>query len=299
MSGLNYKHLYYFWTVAREGGVARAGARLNLTPQTVSGQLGLFEEALGHRLFVRVGRRLELTDYGRAALSYADDIFALGEELQQVLRLGPGAGRPRQFRVGVADIVPKSIAFRLLEPALRAGEPLRIACREGKLAGLLADLAVHRLDIVLSDSPVPPNVDVRGYNHLLGESGFSFFAAGGVATDGAFPRLLDGAPLLLPGEDTALRARFAQWFERQGIGPRVIGEFDDSALMKAFGEAGTGIFPAPTVTEDEVCRQYGVRVLGRTRDVTQQFFAISVQRRLTHPAVVAISEAAHKELFPV
>lgn len=298
MASLNYKHLHYFWVVAKSGGIARASERLHLTPQTISGQITMFEDLLGYRLFARVGRRLELTDAGRVALSYADEIFSLGEELTEVLRQKP-TGRPQQFRVGVCDIVPKSIASRLLEPALRMAEPVHIHCREGKLAGLLADLAVHRLDIVLSDSPMPGNVNVHGFNHLLGESGFTFFASTALAMahPGPFPRCLHGAPLLLQGEDTVIRTRLVQWFEKEGIQPRIIGDFDDTALLKAFGETGLGIFAALTVTEDEVCEKYHVKVIGRTNAVRQQFFVISVERRLSHPAVVAISNAAHDKIF--
>ncbi|MFM9882840.1 MAG: transcriptional activator NhaR [Burkholderiales bacterium] len=298
MAGLNYKHLHYFWVVAKSGGIARASERLHLTPQTISGQITLFEDLLGYKLFARVGRRLELTDAGRVALSYADEIFSLGEELADVLRQKP-AGRPQQFRVGICDIVPKSMAFRLLEPALRMADPMHIHCREGKLAGLLADLAVHRLDIVLSDSPMPGNLNVHGFNHLLGESGFTFFASTALAKAhaGPFPRCLHGAPLLLQGEDTVMRTRFVQWLEKEAIKPRIIGDFDDTALLKAFGEAGVGIFAAPTVTEEEVCEKYHVKVMGRTDAVRQQFYVISVERRLSHPAVVAISNAAHDEIF--
>ena len=298
MAALNYKHLHYFWVVAKSGGIVRASERLHLTPQTISGQVTLFEDLLGYKLFARVGRRLELTDAGRVAMSYADEIFSLGEELTEVLRQKP-TGRPQRFRVGICDIVPKSMAFRLLEPAMRMADPVHIHCREGKLAGLLADLAVHRLDIVLSDSPMPGNVNVQGFNHLLGESGFTFFATAalGKVHAGPFPRCLDGAPLLLQGEDTVIRTRLVQWFEKESIQPRIIGDFDDAALLKAFGEAGVGLFAAPTVNEEEVCEKYHVKVVGRTTAVRQQFYVISVERRLSHPAVIAISNAAHDEIF--
>lgn len=298
MGLLNYKHLHYFWAVAKAGGIARAGERLHVTPQTISGQISLFEEVLGHKLFTRVGRRLELTDAGRAALSYADEIFTLGEELEDVLRHRPG-GRLLQFRVGVADVVPKSVTYRLLEPALRLPEPLRMVCHEGKLAGLLADLAVHRLDIVLADSPMPANVDVRGYSHLLGECGLTFFATAALARrrKGGFPRCLDGAPLLLPGEDAVVRSKLMRWFDKEQIRPQIVGEFDDSALLKAFGQAGAGVFAAPSAIAQQVRRQYGVVAIGSTEAVTEQFYAISVERRLTHPAVVAISSAARQDLF--
>ena len=298
MSALNFKHLRYFWAVAKAGGIARASERLHLTPQTISGQISLFEEVLGYKLFARVGRRLELTDAGRVALSYADEIFTLGEELEGVLR-SPAKGRPLQLSVGVADAVPKSVAYRLLEPALGLPEPLHMVCREGKLANLLADLAVHRFDIVISDSPMPASVNVKGFSHLLGECGVTFFATAKLARQhkGSFPRLLDGAPLLLPGEDAAVRPKLMRWFDAQRIRPRIVGEFDDDALLKAFGRAGAGIFPASSAIAEQVRRQYGVVPIGRTEAVTEAFYAISVERRLTHPAVVAISDGARKELF--
>jgi len=298
MSSLNYKHLHYFWAVAKAGGIARASERLHLTPQTVSGQLSLFENTLGYKLFTRVGRRLELSDAGRVVLSYAEEIFTLGEELEGVMR-HPTQGRMPQFRVGVSDAVPKSIAYRLLEPALRLPEPPCIVCREGKLAGLLAELAVHRLDIVIADSPMPPTVSIKGFSHPLGESGMTFFATAQLARKhkGSFPHCLDGAPMLLPGEDSAVRPRLMQWFEKLRVHPRIVGEFDDGALQKAFGQVGTGIFAAPSAIAKEVRLQYGVVAIGHTSAVTEQFYAISVERRLTHPAVVAISSAARQKLF--
>ncbi len=298
MSLLNFKHLRYFWVVAKAGGITRASERLHVTPQTISGQISLFEQLLGYKLFARVGRRLELTDAGRTVLSYADEIFTLGEELEGVLR-SPVQDRPLQFSVGIADAVPKVVAYQLLEPALRLPEPLRIGCREGKLAGLLAELAMHRLDIVIADRPMPSAVNVKGFNHLLGECGVTFFATAKLARKhkGPFPGLLDGAPLLLPGEDAAVRSRLTSWFDAQRIRPRIIGEFDDGALLKAFGRAGTGIFAAPSAIAEQVRRQYGVVAIGRTDAVTEAFYAISVVRRLTHPAVVAITSAARKGMF--
>lgn len=298
MSGLNYKHLRYFWTVAKAGGIARACERLHLTPQTISGQLGVFEEALGHKLFARTGRRLELTEAGRMVLSYADEIFTVGEELEDVLR-HQGGGMPLQFKVGVADSVPKSVAYRLLEPAVSLPEPLRIVCREGKLASHMADLAIHRLDLVISDGPMPAGMSIRGFNHLLGESGLTFFAAPALARrhKGRFPGCLDGAPMLLPGEEAAVRPGLMNWLEGIAVRPIIVGEFDDGALMKAFGKAGIGIFAAPSAIAGEVRQQYGVVPIGSTDAVTERFYAISVERRLTHPAVVAISSTAREELF--
>jgi len=295
---LNFKHLRYFWVVAKAGGIARAGERLHLTPQTISGQITLFEDLLGYKLFARVGRRLELTDAGRMVLSYADEIFTLGDELEGALRT-PGQGRQQQFRVGVADAVQKVITYRILEPAMALPDAPRMICHEGKVTDLLADLAVHRLDIVIADGPMPGSVNIKGFNHLLGECGLTFFATVGLARkhQREFPRCLDGAPLLLPGEDAAVRPRLLRWFETLQIQPRIVGEFDDGALMKAFGRAGAGIFAAPSAIAEEVCQQYAVDAIGTTADVREQFYAISVERRLSHPAVIAITSAARRELF--
>jgi LysR family transcriptional activator of nhaA len=298
MATLNFKHLRYFWVVAKAGGIARASERLHLTPQTISGQISQFEALIGYKLFERVGRRLELTDAGRLALSYADEIFTLGDALESALR-SPAQGRPQQFSVGVADAVPKAVAYRLLEPAVRLPEPVRIVCLEGKLAGLLADLAVHRLDIVIADSPMPATVNVKGYNHLLGECGLTFFATPKLVRKhkGKFPRLLDGAPLLLQGEQAAVRPKLMRWLDEQQIHPRIVGEFDDGALLKAFGRAGAGFFAAPAAIAEEVRSQFGVVAVGHTEAVSEAYYAISVERRLRHPAVVAITSAARKEMF--
>ena len=298
MAALNLKHLRYFWVVAKAGGIARASERLNLTPQTISGQISLFERTLGYRLFTRSGRRLELTDAGRVALNYAEEIFTLGDELEAVLR-SPASGRPQPFRVGVADAVAKDMAYRLIEPAMRLAEPTRIVCREGRLASLLADLSVHRLDLVIADSPMPASINVKGFSHLLGECALTFFATAPLARTlkGPFPRRLDGAPLLLPGEQAAVRPRLMRWLDAQRIRPRIVGEFDDSALLKAFGRAGAGVFAAPSAIADEVREQYDAHAIGRTDAVTEAFYAISIERRLTQPAVVAITSAARRDLF--
>ena len=296
---MNLKHLHYFWRVARAGGVARASKLLHLTPQTISGQIGLLEADLGTPLFARSGRNLELTDAGRLAFEYAEDIFRLGAELEETLRNYPGSGRPIGFRVGVADAVPKSIAYRLIEPATRLREPVHLVCREWKLEGLLAELAAHRLDLVIADSPIPPSVSVRAYNHRLGSSGVSFFASAGLMKNSRakFPACLDGAPMLFPGADAAVRSRLERWCETNRLRPRVIGEFEDSALMKAFGQRGAGVFIGPSVLESEIREQYRVATLGRTDEIVEDFYAISVERRVTHPCVVAITEAARDRLF--
>ena len=296
---MNFKHLYYFWQVAKAGGVGRASEQLHVTPQTISGQIGLLEEDLGTPLFAKKGRNLELTDPGRLALGYARDIFALGSELEESLRNYPAGGRPVDFRVGVADAVSKTIAYRLIEPATRLRGPVRIVCREWKLDSLLAELAAHRLDLVIAGAPIPPSVSVRAYNHRLGESGVSFFASTRLikSLKGKFPACLAGAPMLVPGVDAAVRSRLDRWCEANKLRPRVVGEFDDSALMKAFGQRGAGVFIGPTVLESEIETQYRVKTLGRTQEIVEEFFAISVERRVTHPCVVAITEAARDRLF--
>ena len=295
---INYKHLHYFWVVAKEGGIARASERLHLTPQTISGQLSLLEESLGEALFNRVGRNLELTETGRLALSYADEIFVLGGELEEMLHNLP-SDRPLVFKVGVADVVPKSIAYRLLAPALQLADPVRIVCRENNINALLAELALHRIDLVIADCPIPHNVDVHGFNHQLGECDISFFALPQLADKlkKDFPQSLNGAPMLLPGETSVAHSRLLKWFEKLHVFPRIVGEFDDSALMKAFGQAGAGIFIAPTPIAAEVEKKYGVVVVGQTDEVREQFYAISVERKISHPAVVAITETAREWLF--
>ncbi|MCU0934814.1 MAG: transcriptional activator NhaR [Gammaproteobacteria bacterium] len=296
---INYNHLHYFWVVAREGSVAKAAELLHLTPQTVSGQIGFLEEGLNNALFRRQGRSLVLTEVGQVVFRFADEIFGLAGELIDVLN-GRLPGGPMLFTVGVADVVPKLVAYRILEPALTTAQPVRIVCREARLEELVADLSIHKLDMVLADAPLSAGLNVKAYNHFLGESGVSFFAtearAGGL-TEG-FPNSLHGVPLLMPGSHTALRRGLDQWLESEGVAPRVVGEFDDTALLKAFGQAGAGVFPAPTAIEREIQEQYGVQVVGRTSKVKERYYAISAERRLQHPAVVAVSQAARSILGP-
>jgi len=298
MANLNFKHLRYFWMVAKSGSIAAASKQLHLTPQSISGQLRDLEESLGVELFAKAGRGLELTEMGRRIFSYADEIFALGNELLDVA-LDKSAIKSQPFRIGIADSVPKSVAYRVVEPALRIGESLRLVCKEGRLASLLAEMAVHRLDMVIADRPMPTNLNVRGYNHLLGESDLTVFGAAGLARSlpGTFPGLLDKAPFLLPGEDVAVRPKLVQWFEAQDLVPRIVGEFDDSALLKSFGQAGAGLFAAPTAIADYVCRQYAVQALGCIDSVVEQLFAITTERRLTNPAIIAVVKATQREVF--
>ena len=296
---MNYKHLHYFLQVARLGGVLRASEQLHLSPQTISGQIQVLEDSLGTPLFTKRGRGLALTDAGRMVLRYAEDIFAIGAELEEAVRDFPKTERVLEFRVGVADAVPKSIACRLIEPASQLPGRVRIVCREWKLDALLGELALHRLDLVISDAPIPPSVSVRAFNHKLGGCGISFFAAPALykAHQGPFPQCLDGAPLLMPAEDCATGQHLRAWLHTLSLQPQVVGEFDDSALAKEFGRRGMGLFIAPTVLEKEIEKQYGVRSLGATSAVIEEFFAISVERRLTHPCVTAITQSARNELF--
>lgn len=290
---INLKHLFYFWKTARSGGVVKASEALHITPQTISGQIRLLEDSLDTQLFSRDGRSLELTPAGHLALEYADEMFTLGAQLEQALQDYP-KGRPAEFRVGVSDAVPKSLAYRLLRPAVDPESPVRIICREWRLDRLLAELAIHRLDLVISDSPIPQSVDVRAYNHRLGDSGLSFFAAHSLLalTDKPFPDCVAELPALLPGEDSAIRRRLIEWLDRMRLRPRIAGEFDDTALMTAFGRAGVGLFVVPTAIEQETLAGGELVLLGREEDVRIDYYAISVERRLTHPCVLAITEAA-------
>ncbi len=297
MEWLNYHHLLYFWTVARVGTIARASEELRLAQPTISGQIRALEVQLGEKLFQRSGRNLVLTEMGRVVYRYADDIFALGRELMDTLKDRP-TGRPMRFQVGVADEVSKMIAYRLLEPALRLPDPVRIVCRDGAPERLIADLATHALDLVIADAPIASTVKVKAFSHPLGETPVSVFGTTKLAAAyrKGFPRSLDGAPFLLPTDGKTLRRALDQWFDQQGLRPRIVAEIDDSALWKTFGEAGAGLFVAPTAIEKEVARQYGVTVVGRIDAIRERYFAISVERRLKHPAVVAISAAANETL---
>ncbi len=298
MRGSNYNHLYYFWMVAREGGVVRAADALHLTPQTISSQLKVLEDGLGVRLFDRSGRKLVLTDAGRLALSFAEEIFRLGTEMSEALK-GRASGRPLQLSVGVVDVVPKLVAYRLLEPALHLDEPVRILCREGKLDTLLAEIAVHKLDMVLADTPLGGSVNVRAFNHPLGECGITFFGAPPLAARyrAGFPEALHDAPMLVPAEGTALRGALMHWLDRLGIQPRIVGEFEDRALMQAFGQSGVGVFMSPSVIDVEIAQQHAVEAIGGTTEVRERYYAISTERRLRHPGVVAVSQAARSEVF--
>ena len=288
MDWLNYHHLLYFWTVIREGGVSRAAEKLRLSQPTVSAQVRRLEDSLGHRLFERRGRTLVPTAVGRVVYQYAEDIFGLGGEMLEAVR-GRPSGRALQLTVGVANAVPKLIVSRLLQPVLRERRDVKIVCVEGNPEDLLTRLATHALDVVISDTPAPPHVRVRVFNHALGESGTSFFAPTSLVRRGRFPKSLTGGPMLLPTATTAYRRALDEWFDATGVRPRVVAEFDDSALLLAFAGSAQAMFPAPTVIEREVCRLSGARVIGRTESVRERYVAVSVERKLKHPAVVAIT----------
>ena len=298
MAWLNYHHLLYFWTVARLGSIARATRELNLTQPAISAQLRTLERSLGERLFARSGRSLVLTEVGQLVFRYADEIFTTGRELQETLA-GRPSGRPVRLTVGAADAMPKLLTYRLLEPALTGAEPVRLVLREDDPERLLADLAIHALDLVLADAPVPASVKVKAHSHLLGECGVTVFGAPALAARRrrGFPRSLDGAPFLLPTTNTVLRRSLDQWFAAEGVRPDAVAEIEDSGVLKAFGQRGLGLFAAPSAVEAEVRRQYGVRVVGRTDAVRERFYAISVERRITHPAVLAITRAARRDIF--
>lgn len=298
MEWLNYHHLYYFWTVMREGSITAASVKLSLAPSTISAQLAKLEENLNVKLTQRVGRSLEPTDAGQLVLRYADEIFSLGRELMDSLKGCPVTG-PLSFRVGIVDVVPKLVAQKILAPVNSITDSLMLSCHEGKVEHLVTELALHNLDVVLTDTPLQPGPHIKAYSHLLGECGVSFFASKSLKKKlhGPFPHSLNNAPILLPMTVSHLRGMLDLWFEKLAIKPQIVGEFADSALLKVFGQAGHGIFIAPSVIESEVVKQYQVEVIGRTSNIKEKFYAISVERIIKHPAVAAISQAAQHRLF--
>lgn len=298
MDFLNYHHLQYFWTVAREGSIVQACKLLHVTQSTISAQIRRLEKAAGANLFDRVGRNLVLTETGHVVYRYANEIFSLGRELMETLDGRPG-GHALRLRVGSVLSMPKTIVYRLLEPAMQIEEPVQIIYDEGSSDELLARLAVHSLDVVLSDVPSSPHVRVNAFNHLLGECGVSIMCSARSASKYRrnFPRSLHGAPFLVPGAKSALRQELEQWFDREEIRPVIRGELADSTVLKVFGSIGVGIFAIPSVVEEEVQRQYRVRSIGRLPAIRERFYAISTERRLRHPAVVAITDAARQRLF--
>jgi LysR family transcriptional activator of nhaA len=297
-SQLNYKHLYYFWTVAREGSIAKAAHLLHLTPQTISGQLSQFEEDIRTRLFQKQGRGLALTETGQVVLRYATEIFHLGEELQEVLQ-DAKAGRKQRLVIGILDSIPKAIAYKILEPALKLGRDLTFSCIEGNLDKLVSQLAVNSVDVVLSDAPISANYNVKTYSHFLGESATSFFASAYRAANYRkhFPQCLHGAPMLMPADTSSVGRAVKQWLRDHDLHPKVKGYFDDSALLNAFGKAGEGIFFMPAIIEKSVISEFNVRCIGRVDDLVERYYAVTAQRRISHPAVAAIYQTARSSLF--
>lgn len=298
MDELNYHHLRHFWAVAREGGVTRAAERLHVSQPTVTAHVRELERALGAKLLARAGRGVVLTEVGRTVYRQADELFTLSREVLDTVKGRPSA-RPVRLAVGVAMVVPKLIAYRILEPALRLPEAVRLECLEDTPEQLLSELATYGLDLVLTDAPVSPTIKVKAFSHLLGECGVSVFGVKDLAAShrAGFPRSLDGAPFLLPRDDSDLRRSLELWFDEQRVHPKIVAEFEDNALLKVFGEEGAGLFAAPTAIEAEVRRKYNVQLVGRLESVRERFYVITVERKIRHPAVVAISDAARKKLF--
>lgn len=297
MEWLNYHHLLYFWVTAREGSITKASAVLNLTQPTISGQISALEESLGEKLFEKSGRGLVLTEMGRIAYRYADEIFTLGKEMRDTIR-GRPTGKPPRLVVGIADVVPKLIAYRLIEPAFRMPNKVEVVCLEDDSQRLYARLALHELDVVISDSPLPSGVAVKAYSHLLGDSSISLFGSNELVRQyrRGFPQSLDGAPLLLPAAGTDVRRMIDHFFDANDLRQNIVAEFEDSALMKICGQTGLGIFPSPTVIGKRVSQQYDVGIIGALDQVRERFYVISPERKIKHPAVAAITETGRRLL---
>lgn len=299
MEWLNYHHLLYFWMVAKEGSITQASKRLRLAHPTISGQIHRLEEVLGVKLFARKGRNLVLTETGRTTFRYADEIFSLGNELQDTLR-GRSSGQQMRLVVGVSDVLAKSVVHRILEPAFQLPDKVRVVCREASsLESLMGELAVHTVDVILSDAPAGPGTSVRTFSHPLGDCGSSFFAAPRLARScrRGFPRSLDGKPVILPRSDSTFRRTLDEWFASNDVRPEIIAELDDLALASVFAEAGLGVFAAPDVIATELRQRYHVHLVGTAADLRQRFYAISVERKIKHPAVAAICQVARKHIF--
>ena len=273
---------------------------LNLSQPTVSTQIKTLEASLDEPLFVRGRGGLTLTDSGRLAFDYADEIFTLGKELRESLK-GIGTDRPARLRVGISDVLPKLVSHRLLAPALKMEKPVRLICEEGKTEELLTDLSIHRLDLVIADAPIGGAVNIKAFNHFLGSSGVTFFGESSMAAQYKknFPDSLSGAPLLVPSEGTLLRRSIDRWMSTKGYIPQIRAEFHDSALLKEFGSDGAGLFVGPTIIEAEICREYNVKVVGRTDEILESFYAITVERKLRHPVALAITQTAREKLFGI
>jgi LysR family transcriptional activator of nhaA len=297
MEFLNYHHLRYFWVAAKEGGLTRAAEKLHVSQPSICTQIQALEHALGDKLLRRTARGLTLTEAGQKAFSFAEEIFSLGEDLLSTMKQHPTL-RPLRVNIGIADSLPKLVSLSIIKPIFHLPQAVQASCVEGKVPDLLAQLAAYRLDIVLSDEPAPASINLKAFNHLLGECGVSFCAEAKLAArlKRKFPCSLHGAPALLPGPSSALRRSLEKWFREEGITPRLVAEFDDAALMKVMATEGVGFFPLPTLVANEAVARYGVRVVGRADKCQQQFYAISAERRLVHPAVVAITSQAQAAL---
>jgi len=298
MQRINYQHLFYFWHVVTEGSITAACEKLHLAQPTISGQLAVFEQAIGEKLFYKQGRKLRLTDTGRIVFHYAEEIFALGRDLGNTLK-GLPTGRALRLSIGITDALPKLVVYRLMQPVFQLPEPVQIYCYEDKVERLLSDITLQRIDLVLSDTPLTSSSNVNIFNHLLGESEVTVFASAELAAiyRPNFPRSLSGAPFLLPTNNTALRRSLDQWFDNENIRPNIQAEIEDSALIKTFGKGGMGLFVAPTIVEAEIKRQYMVEAVGKIESVKERFYAITVRRQLKHPAVTAILDNARDNLF--
>jgi LysR family transcriptional activator of nhaA len=299
MEWLNYHHLRYFWTVARHGSLRKAAEALHVSQPSISAQIRLLEEALGEPLFRRSGRGLALTEAGQLVLTYADDIFSMGRELLSAVKQRPGGGRPLRLQVGITDSLPKLIAYELLKPAFRFSQPVHLVCREGAIGPLLGLLGAHRLDVVLADEPASSGAQVRAFNHRLGRSSITFCAAPPLAAKlrKHFPGSLQGAPALLPSENMALRSAVEKWFDDHSLQPQIVAEFEDSALMDVAAAAGLGFSPVHSVVIGPAVKHWGLKAIAEAEDCSTGFFAITADRRLKHPAAVAITEHALSRLF--
>ncbi len=294
---MNFKHLHYFWVAAKAGGIVRAGEQLHITPQTLSGQIKLLEQSLGLALFRKSGRQLELTEEGRLVLGYAEQIFAMGSDMENALRKARDRQSVLEFRVGVTDSFAKAVVYRLLEPALSIARPVRLICSEGKFPDLLGQLGLNRIDMLLSDEPMTSRFNIKAFNHRLGSTSMSFFCAPALKASlrGPFPQCLNGAPMLIMGPAASIRKPLESWLDRNQIRPKIVGEFDDLPLMKNFGREACGVFMSASVLDAETIAQYGVEVIGHTDELIEHFFGISVERRITHPCVAAITDSARKK----
>ena len=298
MEFLNYHHLRYFWVVAKEGGLRKAAEKMHVSQPTISAQIAALEGVLGEKLFRRGGRALTLPDVGQQVLGYAEEIFSLGQDLMSLAKQRPTL-RPLRVQLGVADALPKMVAYRILQSVFRLGQPVQVSCWETKVSDMLVELAAHRLDLVLTDEPASSGVAANIFNHFLGECGVTFCAQARLAAKlrRDFPKSLNGAPALLPMSNSGLRRSLEKWFHSTGVRPRLVGEIEDPALVNILAVHGLGFIAVPTIVAKETIARFELRTIGHTEECQQQFYAISAQRKLNHPAVMAITSKAKSVLF--